>query len=1155
MKKLILKVRDALLWLLLALLLIWIVGSGMFLIFPTVQRTAVRLVLRYFNIPVFVDYTDAHLVPGNFIFVNPLIIYSDKNSSIIASVDTLTVRYSFGNPIVIKELRVINPHIDAKFEKSSGVNVENKNFSVPNILIKRAVVQNGDFKIGDMAIRDFSFEGEISTEDFGSAGGSITFRVDTAGIYMDGRGRIVAMKGSGDYDGKTLNAGLNIVLPGGRIDLKIYKFRLNDQTFDSILARSDGVNLAQVDSILGFGVLNGNASLDISVSRNDNKTTLIGYVDGNLWDIPISLHNGHLTMDESTGIVKLDRGTGKIWGADFEKPEVILYTNSSPVEYEFKLGRIKGFDLTVFDGPHTFLSGAVDIKGSDFGDNMKMTILAKLDRSIFEDFLFDGGKLLVKFDSGDLFFPAGEETSFIFVKNDTVKLTGRVLRDGRLFVSSRVKISSPDTFLARYGYDSLQISGNVKGSVEVIGKNGVVEIKPNLIGRNMDIYGVHLDSLSIVGQIKDLDSQTGNLIILGVNGSFGSVSIDTLNIVLRSGNNKYFFRPFKLVSSYGAVRATGYINLDKPLGLRIDGLTYDRIAGFSLTEPVFVSFENGISAKNVRFSAVNGFVRVDTLFFSDTLAVLSGKFEGINLSEISDIFAPNAKITGVGKGHFDLAFNPVARRGRGAVDVYLAPVSVGGIAFSSFSAEAKFSADTITITRCFARRPGEDANLSGYVVLGDSVPTVNLNLAATGKTPGFVGDLVEGVVPQAGEYSFVLYARGNANSPSLEGNFNLSGGKFLISPLDDPLDSVQISARIVGSLVQIDKFSGVMSSMPLTSGGVFAKIWNFLVGKKPVRGKITADGMINIGDLKNPSMEIRVMAKNLPLKSTEKGFYFVADGQMDVVSPPLHIIGDLTLRNGTLLKLGSPSPEPTSIPVDLDLALSITDLTVLLSSIAGELEARLEGDLMVSASGGNMSLLGQMDIVDGKYFVYGQNFVVEKGELKFDRISAIDPKLDITAKTSIGQDEVYLQIGGTLSAPQLEFRSDNPDFTQEDILRLFAGISDSTVFIDALQQRTRALLERYLAHNLERVAQKTLGVDEFYITTASDSGYSNPSQLRLTVGKRLTSNLFLRYSQTLSESGQQSVELEYSLSRHISVQLIQTPDGYYKVKLNFKWRY
>ena len=1131
------------------MLAVWVVGSGAFLLMPSLQRFVVKVAVRYFHVPVFVDYTKAKLAPGDFVFVNPLVVF--KNGQVVASAETLEIRYSYGNPILIKQLRVIRPRVDIR---SAGQKGSSKSGSpdIPNLWVQRLVVVDGRIKIGQQKWEKLSFTGGLKWENL-----SLSVVIDSAGVSIPGRGDIQKVSGSGIYTGKVVDGDFQIVAGTTKTNIHVKGLNPQKATFENVHLSANPFDFSYVDSLLALGgILDGIADLDVRISRpGHGMTYLSGAVAGTLWGIPVNLKGLSMTFDENANMVKIDKGEGTLWGAYVVRPEVTLDLNTTPLNYKFKFGWVDEFNLAVFGGPRTELCGPVEVEGAGFGDDMKMKIVAEFSKSKFENFVFDGGKIVALLDGLNIQISTDDETSFVCVDEDTIKLMGDIQDEKETRIRAFLSVRDPQTLLSRLGYDSLQISGKIWGRLTFSSRSGV---NIDLYGNDLNLYGIVLGRAKLEGKVEDLDNLTGSLRFEGSDGEFLSAGIDridTVLVVLHMGKNRFLFHPLKMVTSKGTILATGYLLTGDSLGIRLDGLTYDQISGFSLAEPVYLSLKNGVCAGNIRFTALNSAIEIDTLCYTDSLAIISGKFEGVKLSELTQVFSPPVPFAGVGKGHFDAVINPKTMRGKGVFDLYVAPFKVDKLTFASFSAEAKLSSDTLTLIRCFMRRPGETANVSGFVVLSDSVPYLNLNLAATGKNPGFVSDIVPQISTAGGAYNFQLSIRG-ARKHQLNGNFFLRDGKFYVEPLDDPVDSVNISVRVHDTLVQINEFSAQISSIPLSDRGIFAKIWRKIFGEKRITGNITARGVINLADFSSPKIDIFGEVNNLPLRSSEEGFYMIVDGTYSLLSPPFHITGDLVVRDGTLLKLGSPSPEPTKFPVDLDIALTIKSMTVLLSSIAGEIEATIGGDILISAVEGNLSLLGEMNIPEGKYFAYGQNFVVKDGKIKFDRTGAIDPEVDITASTTFGQDEVFVHITGRLSAPHVDFYSNNPEFTREDILRLLAGLSDSTMVVDALQQRTRYLLEQYLAHNLEKIARQTLGVDEFSISpTNEQEGYFKPSQLRLTVGKKFGNNLFLRYSQTLSDSAQQSVELEYSLSRHISLQLVQTPEGYYQVRLNFKWSY
>ena len=1139
------------LWAILVLLVIWIVGTAGFLLSPQIQRTAIRLVLRYYNIPFYIDYKSAKLSPGNFKFTDIFIEYSSKTDTLSASIDTLEIRYSFDKPILVSKLRLVKPQIDYQSASIDESNAKKNKFSLPDFVIKKLEIVDGNFKLDNFSVKNANIFGQLLAEN-----DDIKITLDSISCAIPSRGNIHSAKGKVGFSENKLYVNLSVELDSTEVKLEMKNFNISQTTFDLISVSGDKINLTEIGKLIDIDFLEGFGSGNLKMSMKDTNTFEMDFsIEGILWSIPMVLNNAHLEFNDSLQIVKVFEKQGKVWGADVSDVILTFFIDKNPIEYHFQSAYAKDFDLNVFDIAHSSLSGSIDILGKSLDDDRQLSIRAKLSAGEFDNIKFDGGNFIANIDRMGVEFPSDMDTSFAFVDNDTVWFRGKVDDSGKIHLYCNIRASQPDTLLKALGYD-YDISGYIGGSFKIIGDKNTTGIAVSLRGENISGYNISLDKVRIEGQMKDFDANIGNFIVVGTGGNVLSMAMDSLSLILRTGKGKYFFRPLIVNSPRGRLRTTGILFADDSISLRLDGLTLDETGNVSLISPVTVSLDNGIFSRNISFSAFDGIIKIDTLAYADSLLKIAGKMDGVNLKKLSLLIGQKFSLEGIVKGHFDWEMNPENFVGTGEFDLYSAPFSIEKFVFSSFSVKGKYHSDTLDIVHCYARRPDEAANLNGWVAFGDSVPSVHLEFSANGKKPGFVENFSSEITPIAGKYIINLFADGKINSPKLSGVASLDSGSFKISEIDDPFYNIKIRAKISGQKIELTEFNAESKTISPGNTGLFSRLLSSIFGQKFVSGKMSASGSIEFDNAGQPRINIGGKIDNFPLHSTEKGYYIVPNGTFDFISPPMHLNGNIEIVEGNILQLESSSPEPTKLPIPVDISVSTDNLWVLTKGMQGDMEAKIDGELFVTTADEKLSLLGQLDIDGGKYFVYGQTFTVENGRLDFKRINVVDPKLDITAKTTIGEEDIFLHITGTLSMPELELYSSNPDFTEEDILRIFAGISDSTVFRDALQQRTQDLLEQYLAHNIEQIAQKTLGVDEFIIEPASQNGsYFKPSDLRLTVGKRISGGLFLRYSQTLSDSAQQQFEVEYRFSRHFSLGAMQTQDGSYKLKMNLRWEY
>ncbi|RKZ33163.1 hypothetical protein DRQ33_04700 [bacterium] len=1152
------RIRNAILWVVLILLLIWTVGTGLFLLFPKIQQTAIRIVLRHYKIPLFIDYTSAKLAPGHFIFHNPLIIYTTETDTLIASAKLLEIRYSLGKPIVLELLRLDKPNIDYRSSPVAQKKKTKSEFSLPEIIVKKFQILNGNVAINNIFVKNYTIKGSVHLGSATDNGISANLQLDTLACIIPSRANINNVSGKIIFNNNILNGDIALTLDSTEANLSIHKLNIANRTFQSIVLAGDKIYLEEIDSLLGFDFLEGNGSGNIKISMStDDLIELMLTFRGQMWEIPMDVENVHIIYNDSEKIVTINKGRGTVWSAYVSDVDMKFFTSAEPIKYQMHLSDVKNFDLMAFDIVHTSLDGSVNITGSGFGDNMNMSIRAKLGAGVFDDFEFDGGNFVVNIDEYWTRFPASNETSFVYLGDDTIQIWGNITYDNKINLSVGIHSHNPQTLLAAFDMDA-DISGYINGIVKITGTtDNMIAHNISLQGKNISGYDFTVHNIDINGELDNIDTWKGEFTITGTDANYKSFPVDSIQMKLSTSKDKLFFRPLVLQSARGRLRITGILDFEDSLTVKLDGLTLDRTANLSLISPVSISLTDGIFSKNIKLFGFGGIITIDTIGINDKIIATTGDMEGINLSDVSSILNIKTSLSGIiTRGHFQLRLNPESYSGDGFINLYANPFTIDKFSFSAFNLKADINNDTLIIRECYFRRPDETAHINGRIFLEDSIAEIDLKLSANGKNPGFLDNFSDYFTPVKGDYIITISASGKIDSPHLSGNIDLRNGVINISQLNDPLENITLRAKINETIVELQKFSAEMKTLPPSSRGIFSKIWSSIFGKKYVKGTIDATGDIDFSDYKKPNINIEGKINNFPIHSTENGYYFVTDGTFEFVSPPLYLNGELTVSEGNILKLGSPSPEPTKIPIPLNVAISTENLWVLTSGLQGDMEAKISGELFISTTEQKLSLLGKLNIDRGKYFVYGQNFTVENGRLEFKKIARVDPELDITAKTSIGEENIFLNATGTLSSPKLELYSSNPDFTQEDILRIFAGVSDSTVFSDVLERRTQDLLEQYVAHNIEQMAQKTLGIDEFIIEPTDENGsYFRPSELRVTVGKRISSGLFLRYSQTLSDSAQQAVELEYIVSRHISIGVIQDSDGSYKLKLDFKWKY
>jgi hypothetical protein len=216
------------------------------------------------------------------------------------------------------------------------------------------------------------------------------------------------------------------------------------------------------------------------------------------------------------------------------------------------------------------------------------------------------------------------------------------------------------------------------------------------------------------------------------------------------------------------------------------------------------------------------------------------------------------------------------------------------------------------------------------------------------------------------------------------------------------------------------------------------------------------------------------------------------------------------------------------------------------------LQAR--ADLTLQGSYAAPVVLGRAEIDRGRVYFQGNTYVIRRGTIDFTNPQRLDPLFDVEAETRVRSYNVTLKVNGTLERVYPTLSSD-PPLSTVGILSLLAGAEESSVeSAQALQNETKelaatgaySLAAGKLSEQvgLEKGAAR-LGLNRFSIDPTVVRGEIGNPTARMTLGKRLTPDLNIVYSQDLTGTEERVVSIEYTLSDRLSVLVSQSQrDGY-----------
>jgi len=253
---------------------------------------------------------------------------------------------------------------------------------------------------------------------------------------------------------------------------------------------------------------------------------------------------------------------------------------------------------------------------------------------------------------------------------------------------------------------------------------------------------------------------------------------------------------------------------------------------------------------------------------------------------------------------------------------------------------------------------------------------------------------------------------------------------------------------------------------------------------------------------------------------------------------------------------GEPTPEAFPLRFDIDIVMPPTP-------VIRNRDAIIEASATLHYSGtlGQPGLTGQVVIERGEVFFTGNRYVVRRGFIDFLNPNDPQPVFDIEAETrprAAGQTfTVTVQVSGTLADLQPTLTSD-PWLPQTEVLALlFGGTPDlgraeqlalgspQLAQERLLQTAGAVLLTSPLSSRIGTAFTDVLPLDTVQITPIlgfeSGSQQLNPTA-RVTLGRRISSRVYLTYSRAFNDAQSEIILLEYEQSDLVSWILSRNED-------------
>jgi translocation and assembly module TamB len=251
-------------------------------------------------------------------------------------------------------------------------------------------------------------------------------------------------------------------------------------------------------------------------------------------------------------------------------------------------------------------------------------------------------------------------------------------------------------------------------------------------------------------------------------------------------------------------------------------------------------------------------------------------------------------------------------------------------------------------------------------------------------------------------------------------------------------------------------------------------------------------------------------------------------------------------------------PKPNSVADNLRLDVHVNSTPELevetsLAKIAGDADLRLRGTIARPV------VLGRINIVEGDVFFSGTKYHLERGDITFTNPVRIEPILNVEASARVREYDITLGFHGSVDKLSTNYRSEPPLPTADIIALLALGRTREDTALNQPTNQTytdtasNAILGQALNAALSSRVQKLFGVSRIKIDPQVGGPENNPNA-RLTIEQQVNNNITLTYITNLASSAQQIIQVEYNVSKNLSILAVRDQNGVVGIEVRLRKR-
>ncbi|MGD0730066.1 MAG: translocation/assembly module TamB domain-containing protein [Terracidiphilus sp.] len=483
---------------------------------------------------------------------------------------------------------------------------------------------------------------------------------------------------------------------------------------------------------------------------------------------------------------------------------------------------------------------------------------------------------------------------------------------------------------------------------------------------------------------------------------------------------------------------------------------------------------------------------------------------------------------------------------RGEARLQQLAVTVAGVHLQSQGGvHATLGNSRITLDPLHITGEETDLRAQGALSLKDKK---QLDFASSGSINLKLAETLDRDLTAGGTTTFQAEAHGPLANPEWRGRVDFQNGSLSLEDIPNGLSQLHGTLEFNQNRLEV-------KSLTAMSGGGLLSVTGYLAYQHGIYADLSVTGKeirirypAGVSSLADATLRLQGAQNNLMLSGNVLITRFAVSQDMDIAA--------LAAQANGVETIAPPDAPSNHIRLDVHLVSSPQlNFQNAYAKLAGDVDLHLRGTVA------SPSLLGRVSITEGSAIIAGTRYELQRGDIDFTNPVRIEPAIDLNATARVEDYDITLGLHGTPDKLAVTYRSD-PPLPEADVVALLAlGRTESQQRLYTQQQEqavanptTDALLGGALNATVSSRVQKLFGagsvkVDPNYI------GALGNSTSRITVEEQLGRNVTLTYATDVDTTGQQLIQAEVAINRHVSLLVARDESGVFSMVIKATRRY